>query len=130
MTSFAKLQGFTTNRPETTTQEIALKCSKLPKKNEKRPRTIVITQSENPVVICHDGKIIEIPVEPIPEEEMVDINGAGDAFVGGFLALYIQEKPLKICAKCGIYAASQIIRRRGCSFEGKFNFDDQLWLFI
>ena len=30
-----------------------------------------------------DGKITEYPIIPIKEEDIVDTNGAGDAFVGG-----------------------------------------------
>nr|XP_023025282.1 adenosine kinase [Leptinotarsa decemlineata] len=51
-----------------------------------------------------------------------DTNGAGDAFVGGFLSQYIQELNLETCVKCGMWAASQIIQRSGCTFEGKPSF--------
>ena len=30
-----------------------------------------------------DGKVTEYPITPIKEEDIVDTNGAGDAFVGG-----------------------------------------------
>lgn len=30
-----------------------------------------------------DGKVTEYPIIPIKEEDIVDTNGAGDAFVGG-----------------------------------------------
>jgi adenosine kinase len=30
--------------------------------------------------------VTEYPVEALPKEKIVDTNGAGDAFVGGFMA--------------------------------------------
>lgn len=104
--------------------EIALKICKLPKKNEKRERVAVITQGKDPVLLAQNGKVIEIPVHELSDEEIVDTNGAGDAFVGGFLAQFIQEKPLETCVRCGIWAASEIIKRSGCSFDGKPNFQE------
>ena len=44
------------------------------------------------------------------------VLGAGDAFVGGFLAQLILGKPIAEAVRCGHYAAGVIIRRSGCSF--------------
>lgn len=104
-------------------KEIALKICKLSKQNEKRSRVVVLTQGLHPVIVAKDGKIKEFPVKELPSEKMVDTNGAGDAFAGGFLSQYIQGKHLDICVKCGIWAASEIIQRSGCTFEGKATFD-------
>ena len=38
------------------------------------------------VIAVEHGKLHSFPVAAIPKEEIVDTNGAGDAFVGGFLA--------------------------------------------
>lgn len=61
---------------------------------------------------------MEIPVDEIPVDEIVDTNGAGDAFVGGFLSQFIQEKSLETCVRAGIFAAREVIKRSGCSFDG------------
>ena len=47
---------------------------------------MVITQGSDPVIAVEHGKLHSFPVAAIPKEEIVDTNGAGDAFVGGFLA--------------------------------------------
>lgn len=118
--AFAKEENFET----TNLHEIALKMCKLPKQNEKRERVTIITQGKDPVLIAQNGKIIEIPVHALSDDEIVDTNGAGDAFVGGFLAQFIQQKPLETCVRCGIWAAAQIIKRPGCSFSGKPDFQE------
>lgn len=74
------------------------------------------------MIVAKDGEITEFPVQQIPEDKLTDTNGAGDAFVGGFLSQYIQGHDLNICIKCAIWAATQIIQRSGCTFEGKANF--------
>ncbi|XP_050511474.1 uncharacterized protein LOC114329649 isoform X2 [Diabrotica virgifera virgifera] len=104
-------------------EEIALKLSELPKENKRRKRLVVITQGVDPVVYAFEGQVKSFPVVKLPEDKIVDTNGAGDAFVGGFLAQFILNKSLDVCVKCGIWAASEIIQRNGCSFEGKPNFN-------
>ena len=48
-------------------------------------------------------------------EEIEDLNGAGDAFLGGFLSQYMQGKSLEACCKAGNNAASMILRSIGCT---------------
>ncbi|XP_012260996.1 adenosine kinase 2 isoform X2 [Athalia rosae] len=103
-------------------KEIALEIVKLEKINDKRKRIVILTQGHGPVILAKDNTITEFPVDQIPEEKVVDTNGAGDAFVGGFLSQLIQEKSLETCIKCGIWAAAQIIQRSGCTYEGKPDF--------
>jgi len=109
---FAEIQGFETED----VAEIALKAAALPKKNSKRERIIVFTQGAEEVIVAQGGKISKYPVQKISDEKMIDTNGAGDAFVGGFLAQLAQGKPIAECVKCGIWAATEIIQRSGCSF--------------
>jgi len=113
--TFAKEQNFGTEN----LKEIALKICKLPKQNERRHRVCVITTGHHPVILAHKGKIIEFPVATIPEDKVVDTNGAGDAFAGGFLAQMILGQPFDVCVKCGIWTASEIVQRSGCTFDGR-----------
>lgn len=70
-------------------RQIALKIAKLEKLNEKRTRIVIITQGHGPVIFVKDDMFTEFPVEQIPKEKVVDTNGAGDAFVGGILFIFI-----------------------------------------
>lgn len=82
----------------------------------------VITNGSNPVILAYEGEIQEFPVKKLPHDKLVDTNGAGDAFSGGFLSQYVQEQPLNVCVKAGIWAATEIIQRSGCAFDGKATF--------
>lgn len=103
-------------------KEIALEITKLEKINDKRKRIVIFTQGHGPVILAKDNAIIEFDVHELPAEKVVDTNGAGDAFVGGFLAQFIQGESLETSIKCGIWAATQIIQRSGCTYEGKPDF--------
>ncbi|CAG9858041.1 unnamed protein product [Phyllotreta striolata] len=105
-------------------EEIALKLSDLPKENLNRKRIIIITQGVDPIIVASDGKITKFPVQTIEQEKIVDTNGAGDAFAGGFLSQYIIGKNLDVCIECGIWAATEIIQRSGCTFEGDPTFSN------
>nr|XP_034191808.1 adenosine kinase 2-like isoform X4 [Osmia lignaria] len=116
--TFAKVNDFQT----TDRKEIALKLSEMRKMNEKRKRIVVITQGADNILVAKDNKLLEFPAIKLPKEKVVDTNGAGDAFVGGFLAQLIQGKDIEVCVKCGIWAATQIVQRSGCTYEGKPTF--------
>ncbi len=49
---------------------------------------VVITQGEDPVIVAVDGKIREFPTNPLSQDQIIDTNGAGDAFVGGTSLLF------------------------------------------
>ncbi|KAK4790159.1 hypothetical protein SAY86_017463 [Trapa natans] len=116
--TYAKVHGWETDSVE----EIALKICQWPKASEARKRITVITQGADPVVVAEDGKVKTFPVILLPKEKLVDTNGAGDAFVGGFLSQLVQEKPIEDCVKAGCYASNVIIQRSGCTYPEKPNF--------
>lgn len=60
------------------------------------------------------GGISKFDVDVLPKEALVDTNGAGDAFVGGFLAKLSQAADLAECVRAGNWAARQIIQVSGC----------------
>jgi adenosine kinase len=97
------------------------KCAKEFTKLIKDGGRVIITQGGDPVVVATKGKdeIKTYDVEALPKDKIVDFNGAGDAFVGGFIAGLILKKSEADCVKYGVYGAQYIIGRSGTSFEGK-----------
>ncbi|KAL3029429.1 hypothetical protein AAZX31_03G162900 [Glycine max] len=116
--TFSKVHGWETDNVE----EIALKISQWPKASGTHKRITVITQGVDPVCVAEDGKVKKFPVQLLPKEKLVDANGTGDAFVGGFLSQLVQEKPIEECVRAGCYAANVIIQRSGCTYPEKPDF--------
>jgi len=100
-------------------KEIAKTVAAWPKENKERGRLVVFTQGDLPVVVCRDGKVSEYSVPKLTPEEMVDTNGAGDAFVGGFLARFVMDDPLPDCVETAKSVARLIIARSGCTFPNE-----------
>merc|ERR1712224_1052835 len=103
--------------PEKSIPEIAKKIAALPKQGSK-PRIVVITQGKDPSVVVVNGEVTEYPVIELPKEKLKDTNGAGDSYVGGFLAGLALGKPIEECHKAAAYAASVIVQTSGCQFSG------------
>ncbi|XP_017076780.2 adenosine kinase 2 [Drosophila eugracilis] len=96
---------------------IGSQLQKMPKANV-RPRIVMITDSACPVLVFQDNdRILEYPVPPVKRGEVFDTNGCGDAFVGGFLAMYVQRMPLDYCIRTGIFASQQILNVVGVQIE-------------
>lgn len=98
-------------------KEVALKVAASPKKNRARPRTVIFTQGSTATIVACDGKVIEYEVTPLPKEQLVDTNGAGDAFVGGFLAGLLAGKATGDCVEAGHWAARFVIQQSGCTLS-------------
>lgn len=120
--------------PKTTDpKEIAKLIANEPKQKYNNPRipssyksgrVVIITQSENDVVLAQSGKaeVMTFPVSKLEDKQLVDTNGAGDAFTGGFLAMYIHNKPLATCIECAIYCATECIKLQGCTLPAKMDY--------
>uniref|UniRef100_A0AAA9RVK2 Adenosine kinase n=2 Tax=Bos TaxID=9903 RepID=A0AAA9RVK2_BOVIN len=116
--AFAREQGFETED----IKEIARKTQALPKVNSKRQRIVIFTQGREDTILATESEVTAFAVLDQDQTEIVDTNGAGDAFVGGFLSQLVSDKPLTECIRAGHYAASVIIRRTGCTFPEKPDF--------
>merc|ERR1712127_490619 len=79
-------------------------------------RTVVITQGCDPTIVAISGEVTEYPILALAKEKLVDTNGAGDAYVGGFLAGLSKGLPVADCCKAGAYSASVIVQHSGCTF--------------
>jgi len=105
-----------------TTKETALKVAAFPKVNAKRSRMVVFTQGSQPVIVVQDGVAKEYSVKKLEPSEIIDTNGAGDAFVGGFLAQFIRGRGIDESVRCGIWTASVVIQRSGCTFPDRCDY--------
>ncbi|XP_037760345.1 adenosine kinase isoform X5 [Caretta caretta] len=116
--SLAREQGFETED----IKEIAQKAQALPKVNPKRQRIVVFTQGKDDTIMATENEVTAFPVLDSDQSEIIDTNGAGDAFVGGFLSQLVYDRLLTECIRAGHYAASVIIKRSGCTFPEKPDF--------
>eukprot|EP00534_Pseudo-nitzschia_fraudulenta_P002329 CAMPEP_0201124162 /NCGR_PEP_ID=MMETSP0850-20130426/10592_1 /ASSEMBLY_ACC=CAM_ASM_000622 /TAXON_ID=183588 /ORGANISM="Pseudo-nitzschia fraudulenta, Strain WWA7" /LENGTH=346 /DNA_ID=CAMNT_0047391359 /DNA_START=56 /DNA_END=1096 /DNA_ORIENTATION=+ len=98
-------------------KKIALAVAALPKKNASKPRTVVFTQGSESTIVACNGTVTEYAVEPLAKELLVDTNGAGDAFVGGFLSQLVNGKDTKACVDAGHWAAKFIIQTSGTQLD-------------
>lgn len=103
--------------PKGDLKAVAKAMAGLPKKNEKRKRTVVITQGTLPTLVA-DGdaeEVREFPVHKIAESEINDTNGAGDAFAGGYVAGLVEGKDVKSCVDMGMWLAALGLKELGPS---------------
>merc|ERR1712187_286440 len=109
--TFAETEGWDT----ADVKFIATRLSLIPSAKGVK-RTVVITQGCDPTIVAINGHVTEYPVIVLPKEKLVDTNGAGDSYVGGFLAGLSKGLPIADCCKAGAYAASVVVQHSGCSY--------------
>lgn len=100
-------------------KDVAVAIAKWKKVNSLRPRIAIITQGKDPILVAVSGDEIkehEFEIPAIEKDLIVDTNGAGDSFVGGFLSQIVQGKDLETAIKAGIWLSGQVIQRNGCTF--------------
>jgi sugar/nucleoside kinase (ribokinase family) len=78
--------------------------------------TVIVTLGMKGVVLSVEETVYKIPA--YKSKEVVDPTGAGDVFIGGFLAEYIRGENLLWCACVGSAAASLVIEAVGPTFFG------------
>jgi sugar/nucleoside kinase (ribokinase family) len=80
-------------------------------------KTVIVTLGDKGAVLSVEKTLYAIP--PYNSRVVVDPTGAGDAFIGGFLAEYIRQKDALWCACVGSAAASLVVEGIGPTFFGK-----------
>lgn len=91
--AYAKASGYDTK----SIAEIASKIACLKKSNPSKSRTVIFTQgADDTIVVTGDkpDKPMVFPVEKLESGKIVDTNGAGDAFAGGFMGALVAGKDL------------------------------------
>lgn len=74
-------------------------------------KVLVITRGKDGADLYMGGDSVHIPT--VPEDEVVDPTGVGDAFRGGFLAGYSQGFDWKLCGEIGSLSAVYCLEQRG-----------------
>ncbi|KZV69606.1 adenosine kinase [Peniophora sp. CONT] len=89
------------------------------KANVARSRLAIITQgARSTVVFSSNWEEPNIyPVPPVEESQIIDTNGAGDAFVGGFLAAYALGKHIDLCIDVAHKLGSMTVQMVGPQFK-------------
>lgn len=89
-----------------------------------KERLFVVTDGKNGVFLSkfnyRKGQL-DFILQSFPcvmkNEEIVDLNGAGDAFLGGFLSQYMKGTSLYSCCRAGNDASYIILKNIGCTFQ-------------
>ncbi|MEM3581017.1 MAG: PfkB family carbohydrate kinase [Candidatus Bathyarchaeia archaeon] len=77
---------------------------------------VIVTMGMKGAVLSIGGAAYEIPA--FTPNKLVDPTGAGDAFIGGFLAEYVRGKEASWCACVGSAVASTVVEGIGPTFFG------------
>jgi len=101
----------------------ARKAASLPKESGTHARMVVITQGAKATVVAFDGAVTEYPTPELDSKFIVDTNGAGDSFVGGFLLQLARGRDIAACVAAGNFAARTIIQRSGCTMPETCDFE-------
>lgn len=96
--------------------------SKLPKENKARKRMVLMTQGHLPCYVIKGDQVQQFPTLAIKAEDIVDTNGAGDSFVGGFLAGLVNGCPLEKCMEAANYSAHYILKMSGVQLPTESTF--------
>jgi len=99
---------------------IAQRIASFSKVNASRPRVVVLTHGPKETVLVTSDDV-ENPkvfrVEPLAKEDIVDTNGAGDAFAGGFIAAFHLGKSLSECVMVGHRMGRMCVKQIGPQFQ-------------
>jgi len=74
-------------------------------------KVLVVTRGKDGATLYTDGEEHHIPT--VPEREIVDPTGVGDAFRGGFLAGYNRGLDWQLCGRIGSLAAVYCLEQKG-----------------
>ncbi len=106
----------------------AIELAKYKKANPNRPRIVVITCGPEPVIVsmCGANGQVSTTLYDVPKmdpKDIVDTNGAGDAFAGGFLSQLARNRDEATCVAAGIYASCFCLQHSGTCLDAPALFD-------
>ena len=100
--------------------EVARAIATQPKSNPSRPRTVVITHGPKATTVvtsAEPDKPKVFDVTPLKDEEIVDTNGAGDAFAGGFLGGIVLGKSIEESVEAGHKLGAMTVQQVGPQYK-------------
>ena len=77
------------------------------------PKITVVKRGARGSVLIHRKELYELPAVKVPEEEIVDAIGAGDAFDTGIIYALLQGWPVEKCQKFATFAAASTLKGSG-----------------
>ncbi|CCH63032.1 hypothetical protein TBLA_0J00320 [Henningerozyma blattae CBS 6284] len=81
-----------------------------------KTRTVIFTHGLEPTIVVSAESTKSFAVKPIDKKKIVDTNGAGDAFAGGFMAGLALDKTLDTAIDMGQWLAALSIQEVGPSY--------------
>ena len=83
---------------------------------------MIITQGAQPTIVAtgipgQEATVELVEVPPLDASIIIDTNGAGDAFVGGFFSELAKGSDLTTAVQKGNELGGRVIQRSGVSFE-------------
>jgi sugar/nucleoside kinase (ribokinase family) len=79
-------------------------------------KIVIVTSGANGASVSVEGTIHKVPA--YKSEKTIDPTGAGDAFIGSFLAEYVKGEDCSWCSYIGSAAASLVVEGIGPTFFG------------
>ncbi|KAG7100046.1 hypothetical protein E1B28_001831 [Marasmius oreades] len=99
---------------------VAKSLALLPKSNAARPRVVVITHGAEATTLVSAGDAENAktyPVHSLSPSDIVDTNGAGDAFAGGFVGALVAGKSLDEAVEAGHKMGAMCIQQVGPQYR-------------
>lgn len=87
------------------------------------PRIVIITQGSSATIVASSTSPTSAPttksypVTALKDDEIVDTNGAGDSFCGGFLGALVLGKNIDECIEAGSKMGAMNLGQVGAQFK-------------
>ncbi|ETW07163.1 hypothetical protein, variant 2 [Aphanomyces invadans] len=81
---------------------------------------LIVTDAANPTWVVHKSESMACPVQRVQDSTAFvvrDTTGAGDAFVGGFLAGLMTNCNVRACVELGHVCARRCVQQMGCQIQ-------------
>jgi len=115
----ARAWASTKNLPaDTDVKAIAKALALEPKSNPSHPRYVIFTQGSKETILVSSAEPDSPKVYPVNKvDNIVDTNGAGDAFAGGFLGAFVAGKSIDESVEAGHKLGSMCVQQIGPQYQ-------------